>query len=183
MIRTFTISLFFLLFSAGCSSTPPATSAETLPATARFMAPEITVQLTQSVAAEHYPDQEQFTRLLLDRTINTLKSQSLLAGSTAQTAFSIAINVNYRRQFAGDGTPFPSSSVREPKVDYTIVVSQDGIEKGRVERSAVTTRKGFASNLITGLTMGLGKTAQDEEEDIQILANTLVSELRALQVH
>lgn len=171
-----------VLLIAGCSSSAPVKMPELLPADARFSAPKIEVVLEQAIEVDGYPDITEFTRILGDKTIALMKEKSLLGENQVGGEYSVSIKVDWRRQFAGEATPFPSSSVMQPIVGYELVVRQGSVERYRFERSGLTTQKGFVDNLRTGFTLGLGKDARDEEEDIQVLANTFILELQALRV-
>lgn len=80
--------------------------------------------------------------------------------------------------FSGEDTPIPSTSVAAPLINYEIIIYDGDIEKKRIKNTNVTVNKGFGANLKTTFTLGLGKTAKDEEVDLQRLANGIVSEIK-----
>lgn len=169
----------FTLCLLGCGSTP--VKAPALPANAQFSIPVLTVNLTQIRAVEGYPDEEAFTQLLQKKTESAFKERGLLADVGTTNAFEVAIDVKYQRRFAGEATPFPTKSVMAPLVKYSVIVSKNGVEKHRIERYDMTVNKGFGANLVTTFTLGLGKSAKDEEQDLQILANSFAIELEKLK--
>lgn len=109
---------------------------------------------------------------------NALKSNSMLAHSKLENPLSLEIVVNYQRRFSGEDTPIPSTSVAAPLINYEIIIYDGDIEKKRIKNTNVTVNKGFGANLKTTFTLGLGKTAKDEEVDLQRLANGIVSEIK-----
>lgn len=178
-------SFMFLLLAGllmtGCSSAPTKSSAQALPPGVQFAEPEITVNLTQKRQVDGYPDQTEFARLLKEKTVVAFTENGLLATSVAEKVMTVKIEVNYQRRFAGEDTPLPSKSVMAPVIDYTIVIFDQAVEKGRIERKKLTINKGLGSNLASMFTLGLGKEAKDEEQDMQTLANSLAREVKVLR--
>jgi hypothetical protein len=165
-----------LIFSS-CGSTLTKPSVSSIPAGTKYHIEKIDLKLTQSIKVDGYPDQLEFTKILTEKTINALKKNNVLADPAESGAMTAVINVNYQRHFAGEATPMPSKSVIAPTLDYTIILLDHGVEKNRIVKSGLTTGKGFAGNLGTVFTMGLGNTAKDELVDIEKLANAISSEL------
>jgi hypothetical protein len=170
------IALFVLL--SGCGSTPIQPAQDSLSPNTTFSSVEIDLSLTQKQAVDGYPNQEQLTAIIKEKSLSKFDEVKLIS---AASNYSAKISVKYQRRFAGEDTPIPSKSVMAPIVSYTIVIFNNGIEKQRVEKAGLTTNKGFASNLKTTFTLGLGKTAKDEEQDYEMLANTFKTELLSLR--
>jgi len=182
MKKLIILSMFVATFLMGCGSTPTKPAASfSLPASAQFTEPTVTVHLTQTITADGYPDEAQMTKIIQDKITAALKNNSLLADTNAVSPLSLEFIINYHRRFAGEDTPIPSKSVMAPVVGYATIISENGVEKHRIEKSGLTVNKGFGPNLITTFTLGLGKTAKDEEDDLQTLANGLVAEIKKLK--
>lgn len=169
-----------LLVLVGCGSTPVKPEVSVASAPVKYSIEKIDVNLTQAIQVEGYPNKDEFTKILTDKTIEVFKKNNLLAAPTDSDSMTASISVDYRRNFAGDATPMPSKSVVAPTVDYVIIIFDHGVEKKRIVKSKQTTGKGFVGNLGTVFTMGLGNTAKDELIDIEKLANTFASDLLKL---
>ena len=174
-------SVFTAIFLMGCGSTPTKPTSFSLPGDAKFSEPKVTVHLTQKITADGYPDEAQMTKIIQDKITAELKKNSLLADTSATNPLSLEFIINYQRRFAGEDTPIPSKSVMAPLIGHTIIISEGGVEKHRIEESGLTVNKGFGANLKTTFTLGLGKTAKDEEGDLQTLVNGLVADIKKLK--
>jgi hypothetical protein len=166
----------------GCGSTPtkPASSFS-LSAGTKFSEPKVTVNLTQKITADGYPDESQMTKIIRDKITAELKNNSLLADTNTVNPMSLEFIINYQRRFAGEDSPIHSKSVMAPLISHTIIISEGSVEKHRIEESGLTINKGFGANLKTTFTLGLGKTAKDEQDDLQTLAVGLVSDIKELK--
>ena len=171
------IALFVLL--SGCGSTPTQPVQDSLSPNLTFSSVEIDLSLLQKQVVDGYPNQEQLTTIIKNKSLSKFEETKLIS---AASSYSAKISVKYQRRFAGEDSPIPSKSVMAPILSYTIVVFDKDAEIKRIEKSDLTTNKGFASNLKTTFTLGLGKTAKDEEQDYEILANTLKTELLSLRI-
>lgn len=174
-------SLFAAIFLMGCGSTPTKPASFSLPGDAQFSEPKVTVHLTQKIMVDGYSDEAQMTKIIQDKITAELKNNSLLADENAASPLSLEFIINYQRRFAGEDTPIHSKSVMAPLIGHTIIISEGGVEKHRIEKSGLTVNKGFGANLKTTFTLGLGKTAKDEEDDLQTLANGLVVDIKKLK--
>ena len=170
------IALFALL--SGCGSTPTQPVQDSPLPNITFSSVSVELSLSQKHTVDGYPNQDQLTTIIKDKSLSKINEAKLIS---AESNYSATISVKYQRRFAGEDSPIPSKSVMAPIVSYTIVVFHKGVEKQRIERSNLTTNKGFASNLKTTFTLGLGKTAKDEEQDYEMLANTFKAELLGLR--
>ena len=174
--------LFPLIFSffglAACSSNPVEPSS----AKVHYAPPSLSLKLEQKLNYSQYPDEQALGKLVQSRITAAMKQQGLLADNTTQNPLTVTIDMHYRRVFAGEGTPLPSSSIAPPVVDYTIVVSDHGTEKARYQRNNITVNRGFGNNLVTIFTLGLGKTPKDEVADINILAKGIATDIGNLHV-
>lgn len=175
------LSVFAATFLMGCGSTPTKPASFSLPGDAQFSEPKVIVHLTQKITADGYPDEAQMTKIIQDKITAELKNNTLLADKNAANPLSLEFIINYQRRFAGEDTPMPSKSIMAPLIGHTIIISEGGIEKHRIEGSGLTVNKGFGANLKTTFTLGLGKTAKDEEDDLQTLANGLVTDIKKLK--
>ncbi len=168
--------LLSMLILAGCASAPPI-----LPADAKFTLDSFTVNLTQKFQVEGYPVQPEFTQIMKDKFIASLKARNLLAEPGVNNAMSVSLQINYRRVFAGEATPVPSKSAVTPEVSYTLVVSDHGMEKKQIAESGLRRNRGFFGNMKSIVTFGLGRTAKDELEDIEAFADYLANKLSTLK--
>lgn len=181
MNKLVVIWTFLTAILMGCGSTSVKENGFRLAEGAKFSKPVVTVNLTQKLTVDGYPDQPAFSRLLQEKTENAFKEHGLLAHSDSNNPLDVNIEVNYQRRFAGEDSPIPSKSVMAPLIEYNIVILDKGVEVYRENNSNITVSKGFGANLVTTFTMGLGKTAKDEEEDLQTLAKGFALDVKRLQ--
>ncbi len=181
MRKLVVLPVFLAALLMGCGSAPVKPVSFSLPGDAQFSEPNVIVHLTQKITADGYPNEAQMTKIIKDKITAELKSNSLLAGVNTESPLSVEFVINYQRRFAGEDSPIPSRSVMAPLIGHSIIISKDGIEKHRVEESGLTINKGFGANLKTTFTLGLGKTAKDEEDDLQTLAKELVMDIKKLK--
>lgn len=174
------VSLGAMLVS-GCGSTPTKSSSYALPKSAQFSQPEVSMRLTQTINADGYPDQAQLAKLLQDAIAAQLKANGQLVEGGSTDSLSLKVDIDYERHFAGEATPIPSKSVAPPVYSYTLKIFDRDVEKYSKTFSSMTINRGFGANLLTVATMGLGKTAKDEEKDIQTLAKGIASDLKQLE--
>jgi len=163
--------LFVSLFIIGCASVPK------LPADTKFSVTSLKVNLKQKLTVEGYPAQAEFSEIFKKSFIESLKEKNLLADSGAGNAMSVTLNIDYTRQFAGEDTPFPSKSVMAPKVNYTLVVTDKGVEKNRISNAGVL-NKGFLGSLKT---MGLANDPKSELSDIKKVTDSIANDLNAMK--
>ena len=117
MLRIVACSLL-VVGLVGCSTTPM------IKTTDQLYIENISLTLTESVTPDiEYYSQEEMQKIFEDVLTKRLKEENLLTLDNTQN--SLSIEIAYRRQFAGDGTPFPSDSLRGPRIGYTIIV-KDG---------------------------------------------------------
>jgi hypothetical protein len=167
---------FFVLFTllTGCGSTPTQPAKTSPSSITTFSAIDLSLNLSQKQIVDGYPDQEKLNEIIKERSVAKFNEAKLLS---SVSSYSAKISIAYQRRFAGEDTPIPSKSVMAPIVSYTIVIFDKDVEIQKIEKTGLTTNKGFASNLKTTFTLGLGRTAKDEEQDYAMLVNTLQSEL------
>ena len=175
------LSIFVSAFLIGCGSKPIKPASFSLPGDAQFQEPKVTVHLTQKITVDGYPDEAQMTKIIQDKITAELKNNALLADKNAASSLTLEFIVSYQRRFAGEDSPVPSKSVMAPLIGHTIIISEGGIENHRIEERGLTVNKGFGANLKTTFTLGLGKTAKDEEADLQTLVNGLVADIKKLK--
>lgn len=180
MLKTFPLALFAVAMLSACGTTATKPSAQALPTGTQFSSPQIALNLSQRLTVEGYPDQKGLKSLMEEKAATAFKAENLIAPPNDPNALVVNIEVNYQRRFAGEDTPLPSKSVAQPIISYTIVISDHGVEKRRIEKSGLTVTQDFSGNLATVFTMGLGKTAKDEEKDIQLLAQDWAQQIKAL---
>lgn len=164
---------------AGCASAPKVTTPK-VAADAKFLVKDFTFNLSQKRQVEGYPTQDELSQLAYEGIAETLENDGMMAAHEAN-AVPVSIVINYQRRFAGEDTPFPSKSVTNPIVSYSIAILEDDEEIGRITKSGLTTNKGFLSNLKTAATMGTGNDAQTEMADVHRLTDAIVAELKRLR--
>lgn len=165
--------VFFCFFIAGCSSAHKYSAAEP-PA---FLVPSVELTLQQKLVNDNYPDQFALTDMLQSRLTSALQAEGALADANNTDALAVSISMQYRRVFAGEATPMPSSSVAPPVVNYKVVVSRSGTQVKTYERQNVTVNRGAGQNLLGVFTLGLGNTPQTEAADADTLAKAIAREL------
>lgn len=165
--------VFCCFFIAGCSSVPKHSGAET----PKFLAPSVELTLQQKLVHDDYPDQSALTDLLQSRLAAALQAQGALADANNVDALAVSISMQYRRVFAGEATPIPSSSVAPPVVNYKVVVTRSSSPITTYERQNLTVNRGFGQNLLGLFTFGLGNTPQTEADDADTLARAIAREL------
>lgn len=172
--------LFSLVLLAGCSSSPKV-AAPSVGADAQYAIKNFTFNLIQKREVEGYATQEELSLITHDLIVSELKAGGILADAADAQAVPLSITINYQRRFSGEDTPFPSKSVTNPIVGYTIIVLEDGAEKARISKAGLTANRGFLANLKTVATMDIGNDSKVEEADIQRVAKTIVAELQKLR--
>ena len=175
VISVFILSLMFI----GCSSAPKVTAPK-VAADAKFLVKDFAFNLSQKRQVEDYPTQNELSQLVYEGIAEALENDDMMAAHEAN-AVPVSIVINYQRRFAGEETPFPSKSVTNPIVGYSIAILEDDEEIGRITKSGLTTNKGFLSNLKTAATMGTGNDAQTEMADVHRLTDAIVAELKKLR--
>ncbi|MBN2400764.1 MAG: hypothetical protein JXN64_00035 [Spirochaetes bacterium] len=171
MRRSISLIMFSLFILAGCASVPK------FPADTKFSVDNFKVNLKQKLQVEGYPAEAELTGILKEKINTTLKQKNLLTEHRAGNAMSVSIIIDYTRRFAGEDTPVPSKSVMAPEFGYTIVISENGVEKRRISEAKLEIKKGFLSNLATVATLGLGNDAKDELKDVQDVANYIAEKI------
>lgn len=169
--------LLSLIILTGCASSPGLK----LPADTVFSVESLKVNLTQKLQVEGYPKQAEFTELLKQKLNASLKAKGLLADSGASNIMSVSLVVDYQRRFAGEDTPIPSKSVMSPVINYVLIVSDKGVEKKRIVKNGLKLTKGFAGNMVSVATLGLGKDAKDEIKDLETFTDFIAAELKDLK--
>jgi len=169
-----------LLFVAGCGSTPTKKASSLLPQGIKFSNPLVTLHLTQKINVEGYPEEIQLQKLLQDEIAHSLSESGRLAAGS-ESAWTVKVDIEYQRHFAGEDTPIPSKSVAPPMCNYKLHILESNVERYAANYNQVTVNRGLGSNLLTVATMGLGKTPKDEEHDIQTLARGIVEDIKSLK--
>lgn len=176
-IKVLSVLLFSLIF-AGCSTTQ--SSSPKLPKNTKYLLGNLKVNLTQKLQVSGYPDNVELTKIVNEKIVESLKKSNLLGEAGAANTMSVSIDINYKRRFAGEDTPIPSKSVMAPLVGYTMVITENGVEKSRVTEELVVL-KGAGGNMLSALTLGLGKDAKDEVKDIESFADFIAGKLKNLR--
>ncbi len=158
------------------TATPPILTPD-----AKLALGDFAVNLTQKRQVEGYPVQPEFTRIMKEKFIASLKARNLLAEPTADSVMTVSIQIDYRRIFTGEDTPIVSKSAISPEVRYTLVVSEHGIEKKRIAESRLRRDRGFLGNLKGMATLGFGRTPEDELKDIEVFADYLANKIESLK--
>ncbi len=169
-----TACLLFVIL-AGCASVP------VVPADTKFTLENFKVNLTQKLQVEGYPVQPEFTQIMKENFIASLKAGNLLAEPGSPRVMSVSVDIDYQRIFTGEGLSIKSKSAVAPFFGYTLVVTDGGIEKKRIIESRLTLDRGFFGNLKTFGTMGFGRTPKDELKDIKKITDYLAYKLDALK--
>lgn len=163
---------FLFVILAGCASVPK------LPADTKFALADFKVDLVQKLQIEGYPVQPEFSQIVKDKFTSSLKAKGLAGESGVNNAVSVSVDIKYKRQFSGEDTPFPSKSVMSPVFGYTLVVSENGVEKNRIVKSGLELKSGLLGSLKI---LGLLRDAKDELSDIQKVTDLIAAEFVAIK--
>lgn len=170
--------LFFVFIAVGCSSAPaPSDGPKPL-----FMMPTVALALDQVRQYPQYPDQSGLATLVQEKLKGALEKNAVLAMSPTPEALAVAVDMKYRRVFAGEATPFPSSSAGPPVVNYTVVVSRGEATVATIEQKNVTVNRGFVGNLKILFSFYMNGTPKTEAEDVDILADAIARDLAGLSI-
>lgn len=90
--------------------------------------------------------------------------------------------MKYRRVFAGEATPFSTSSAGLPVVSYRIVVLRGETVVATIEKKDVTVNRGFVGNLKILFSFYMNGTPKTEAEDVDILADAIARDLAGLSI-
>jgi hypothetical protein len=121
--------------------------AETLPSTkeVKYIVRTVDADITQRTRkfTEMYGTKEDMQLAVKEFLEKGLAEKNLLANTADEKVMILDFFVDYRRNFVGDGTPFPVSSLRPPEVKITTEVSTVN-KTVRQQLSAELTTKDFA---------------------------------------
>ena len=173
------ISTIILLLVVGCSSSPTKLT-PSIKTTDKFRINSISLNLVQTVTPEIvYHTEKEISDIVIAKIKNMLNKEKLLSDNKAMT--SLDIKMTYHRTFVGDGTPFPSDSLRYPEFDFEITV-KDGVN-GKL--LATITRKDlvYSGNFFDHLQVA-AMMFRDKSYEIpfmEVLSNTIVEYIKDMK--
>lgn len=134
----------FILAISGCGSSPKQAKVEpaVIPAGSQFTVKDFNIDLVQKLSFPNYLDQEQTRELMEMAFLAKLEEEGLLADNNDPKAIPLKVQVDYRRVFAGEGTPFPIDSIGVPRAYYSVYAVQNG-KKQSIYFSKERTIKGL----------------------------------------
>ena len=117
---SFLIVVLSLSFAASSYSSSP-----TMTLNNQYYIENVRVDLAQCCVFGLYLSEAQFTRLVQETIEYKLKEAGVtLASQPAEGAISLDFRLDYRRNFVGDGTPFPIRNLRTPDYYFYLTASQ-----------------------------------------------------------
>ena len=157
----------------GCSNT------SMVKTTDQLYVENISLTLTESVTPDiEYYKEEEVQKIFEDTLIKHLQEDNLLTLDKTQN--SLNIEIIYHRQFAGDGTPFPSDSLRGPRISYTISVKDGNKVLTNINRTGLE----YVGNMIMKLKIGsyLMREKSDEDALIEGVAEMIAEDIENLEL-
>jgi hypothetical protein len=171
MLKIVVCSLF-VVGLVGCSTT------SMIKTTDQLYIENVSLTLTESVKPDiEYYKEEEVQKIFEDTFIKHLKEENLLTLDNTQN--SLSIEITYHRQFAGDGTPFPSDSLRGPRIGYTIIVKDGSKVLTQENRSGLE----YVGNMLMKLKIGSYSMRDKSDEDalIEGVAEMIAEDIENLE--
>ena len=179
MKRNILLSIVIIFGLAGCGSSPVKLT-PSIKTTEKFRINSISLKLVQTVTPEIvYHTEKEISDIVIAKIKDKLNKENLLSDNKAMT--SLDIKMTYYRTFVGDGTPFPSDSLRYPEYAFEIVV-KDGIS-GKLLATINRDNLAYSGNFFDHLQVA-AMTFRDKSYEIpfmEVFANTIVEYIKDMK--